>query len=49
VTRGTVLLCISQVDFDDKGRAVMYSIEHHVADWVHFTIERVGPGSAVDD
>jgi GntR family transcriptional regulator len=48
VKRGTVLLCISQVDFDDRGTAVMYSIEHHVADWVRFNIERIGPGSAVD-
>lgn len=49
VKRGSVLLCISQVDFDDKGRAVMYSIEQHVADWVRFTIERIGPGGSVDD
>jgi GntR family transcriptional regulator len=49
VKRGSLLLCISQVDFDDRGRAVMYSIEHHVADWVHFVIERIGPGAAVDD
>jgi GntR family transcriptional regulator len=49
VKRGDILLCISQVDFDDTGRPIMYSIEHHVPDWVRFSIERVGPGSAVDD
>jgi GntR family transcriptional regulator len=49
VKRGDILLCISQVDFDDAGRAVMYSVEYHVPDWVQFSIERIGPGSAVDD
>jgi GntR family transcriptional regulator len=49
VKRGDILLCISQVDFDDAGRPVMYSVEHHVPDWVRFSIERIGPGSAVDD
>jgi GntR family transcriptional regulator len=49
VKRGDLLLCISQVDYDDTGKAVMYSIEHHLPDWVRFTVERIGPGSAVDD
>jgi GntR family transcriptional regulator len=49
VTRGDLLLRISQVDYDDTGNAVMYSIEHHLPDWVRFTVERIGPGSAVDD
>lgn len=49
VKRGDLLLCISQVDYDDAGKAVMYSIEHHLPDWVRFSIERIGPGSAVDD
>ena len=49
VPRGGLLLCISQVDYDDTGKAVMYSIEHHLPDWVRFTVERIGPGSAIDD
>lgn len=49
VTRGSLLLRISQVDYDDAGKAVMYSIEYHLSDWVRFTVERIGPGSAVDD
>ncbi len=49
IKRGSVLLCISQVDFDEKGSPIMYSIEQHVADWVRFTIERTGPGSSVAD
>lgn len=49
VRRGDLLLCISQVDYDDTGKAVMYSIEHHLPDWVRFTVERIGPGSAVDE
>ena len=48
-TRGGLLLRISQVDYDDTGKAVMYSIEHHLPDWVRFTVERIGPGSAVND
>jgi GntR family transcriptional regulator len=49
VSRGGLLLRISQVDYDDTGKAVMYSVEHHLPDWVRFTVERIGPGSAVDD
>ncbi len=49
VRRGDLLLRISQVDYDDTGKAVMYSIEHHLPDWVRFTVERIGPGSAIDD
>jgi GntR family transcriptional regulator len=49
VKRGDLLLCISQVDYDDTGKAVIYSIEYHLPDWVRFSIERIGPGSAVDD
>jgi GntR family transcriptional regulator len=49
VKRGDLLLCISQVDYDGAGQAVLYSIEHHLPDWVRFSIERIGPGSAVDD
>jgi GntR family transcriptional regulator len=46
---GAPLLCIKQVDFDQRGRAVVYSVEYHVADWVRFSLERVGPGIATID
>lgn len=46
---GAPLLCIKQVDFDQRGRAVVNSVEYHVADWVRFTLERVGPGIAAVD
>ena len=49
VKRGDLLFCMSQVDYDETGKAVMYAIEYHLPDWVRFTIERIGPGSAVDD
>jgi GntR family transcriptional regulator len=49
ISRGTPLLCIHQVDFDEVGRPVLYSIEHHVSDWVRFTVERLGPGRSVDE
>jgi GntR family transcriptional regulator len=48
VRRGAPLLCIKQTDFDGAGRAVLYSVEYHVSDWISFTLERVGPGAAVD-
>lgn len=44
VRAGTPLLCMRQVDFDQHARAVVYSVEYHVADWVRFFVERVGPG-----
>jgi hypothetical protein len=43
------LLCINQTDFDGAGDPVLYSVEYHVAGWVRFTVERIGPGSAIDD
>jgi GntR family transcriptional regulator len=46
---GTPLLCMRQVDFDQHGRAVVYSVEYHVADWVRFSVERLGPGIATTD
>jgi GntR family transcriptional regulator len=46
---GAPLLCFKQVDFDQRGRAVLYSVEYHVADWVRFSLERVGPGIATID
>ncbi len=49
VKQGVPLLCIRQVDFDQRGRPVVYSIEYHAADWVTFRLERFGPGSALID
>jgi GntR family transcriptional regulator len=49
VKPGTPLLCMRQVDFDQHGRAVVYSVEYHVADWVRFSVERLGPGIATTD
>ena len=49
VRSGTPLLCMRQVDFDQHGRAVVYSVEYHVADWVRFSVERLGPGIATTD
>ena len=46
VKSGAPLLCMKQVDFDQHGRAVVYSVEYHVADWVRFSVERLGPGIA---
>lgn len=46
---GAPLLCMRQVDFDQHGRAVVYSVEYHVADWVRFGMERLGPGIARAD
>jgi GntR family transcriptional regulator len=49
VKPGAALLCIRQVDFDQRDRPVVYSVEYHVADWVSFNVERVGPGlDAID-
>lgn len=44
VRKGTLLLYISQVDYDDEGRAVLSSHEHHLADAFEFTVVRRGPG-----
>jgi DNA-binding GntR family transcriptional regulator len=40
VKRGTPLLHIDQVDFDERGRAVMLSHEWHVADAFDLVINR---------
>jgi GntR family transcriptional regulator len=49
VKSGTSVLCMRQVDFDQHDRAVVYSVEYHVADWVRFSVERFGPGIATTD
>ena len=44
VPRGTLLLYIRQVDFDEQGRPVVSSHEHHLADAFEFSVVRRGPG-----
>ena len=49
VRRGTPLLHIDQVDFDERGRAVMLSYEWHVADAFDLVINRRASSSADDN
>jgi GntR family transcriptional regulator len=49
VVSGAPLLCIKQTDYDGRGRAVVYSVEYHVSDWIRFTLERYGPGNTARD
>lgn len=44
VARGTMLLYLRQVDFDESGRPVVSSHEHHLADAFEFSVIRRGPG-----
>jgi len=44
VAKGTLLLYIRQVDFDEQGRPVVSSHEHHLADAFEFSVVRRGPG-----
>jgi GntR family transcriptional regulator len=44
VIRGALLLYLRQVDYDEGGRPVLYSHEHHLADAFEFTVVRRGPG-----
>jgi GntR family transcriptional regulator len=46
VPRGTLLLQLLQVDYDEAGRAVMLSLEHHIADAFEISVVRRGPGDA---
>jgi DNA-binding GntR family transcriptional regulator len=48
VKRGALLLYLTQVDYDDAGRPVLASDEHHVADAFEFTVIRRGPGRRLD-
>jgi GntR family transcriptional regulator len=48
VKRGAPLMYIKQVDYDGSGTPVLCSVEYHVSDWISFTLERVGPGAAVE-
>jgi GntR family transcriptional regulator len=44
VPRGTLLLYIRQVDFDESGRPVLSAHEHHLAEAFEFSVVRRGPG-----
>jgi GntR family transcriptional regulator len=44
VPRGTLLLYLRQVDFDESGRPVVSSHEHHLVDAFEFSVVRRGPG-----
>jgi GntR family transcriptional regulator len=46
VKRGTPLLHIDQVDYDERGRAVMLSYEWHVADAFDLVVNRRASPSA---
>ncbi len=48
VKRGAPILYMKQVDYDGSGTPVLCSVEYHVSDWISFTLERVGPGTAVE-
>jgi len=44
VPRGTLVLYLDQIDYDETGRPVLSSHEHHVADAFEFSVIRRGPG-----
>jgi GntR family transcriptional regulator len=44
VSRGTLLLYLTQVDYDEAGRPMLASDEHHLADAFEFMVIRRGPG-----
>jgi GntR family transcriptional regulator len=44
VPEGTLLLYLRQVDYDEEGRPVLSSHEHHLAEAFEFTVVRRGPG-----
>jgi GntR family transcriptional regulator len=45
VKPGTLLMVIDQVDYAVDGRAVLFSLENHLAEAFEFTVFRRGPGS----
>jgi GntR family transcriptional regulator len=49
VKRGTPLLHIDQVDYDERGRAVMLSLEWHVADAFELIVNRRSSAPANED
>lgn len=44
VPRGTLVLYLHQIDYDETGRPVLSSHEHHLADAFEFMVIRRGPG-----
>jgi len=44
VGRGTLLVYLTQTDYDEAGRPVLASDEHHLADAFEFMVIRRGPG-----
>jgi DNA-binding GntR family transcriptional regulator len=44
ISRGALLLYLRQVDYNQEGRPVLFSHEHHLADAFEFTLVRRGPG-----
>jgi DNA-binding GntR family transcriptional regulator len=46
VESGTLLMLIDQVDYDVDGRAVLFSVEHHLAGAFELTVLRSGTGLA---
>jgi len=44
VGRGTLMLYLRQVDYDQDGEPVLYSHEYHLAGAFDFTVVRRGPG-----
>ena len=45
VKLGTLLMVIDQVDYSVEGKAVLFSLEHHLVDAFEMTVFRKGPGS----
>ncbi len=44
VPKGTLVLYLHQIDYDETGRPVLSSHEHHLADAFEFSVIRRGPG-----
>lgn len=47
VKRGTLLMVVDQVDYTVDSRAVLFSLEHHLADAFEMTVFRKGSGLGV--
>jgi GntR family transcriptional regulator len=47
IPKGTLLMQLLQVDYDESGRAVLLSLEHHIADAFEIFVVRRGPGRTV--
>jgi GntR family transcriptional regulator len=48
MSRGGLLLYLTQVDYDEMGRPVLASDEHHLADAFEFMVIRRGPGRRLE-